>query len=82
MTCLSQPLSWAGYYNGDRYPSLGEAIFTAVTIPILATWGGGWGGYSPGYWGGGYWHGHYYRGGYYNRYGYGRRGYARRHGYR
>ena len=47
-------LSHSGYYYGNRYPSLGQAIFAAVTVPILATWGGGWGGYQPGYWGGGY----------------------------
>lgn len=43
-----------GYYYGNRYPSLGQAIFAAVTVPILGAWGGGWGGYQPGYWGGGY----------------------------
>ena len=44
----------AGYYNQRQYNSFPQAILLAVTIPILATWGGGWGGYQPGYWGGGY----------------------------
>jgi len=51
---LISAMSCSGYYYGKQYPSLGQAIFVAVTVPILATWGGGWGGYSPGYWGGGY----------------------------
>ena len=50
----SQLAAAAGYYNQRQYPSLPQAILVAVTIPILATWGGGWGGYQPGYWGGGY----------------------------